>query len=115
MRSYLGVLGWSAWLMFAEAAKECGADLTRKCAWDNILKIKNWTGGGLHAPQDSAANTIGDCFNLLQATPSGFKSVDIGANNGIYSCDPKNVYRIPNPVGKGVKLSDVGRSIADLK
>ena len=31
--AYLGVQGLSAWLLFAKAASECGADLSRDCVW----------------------------------------------------------------------------------
>ena len=31
----LGLNSFSAWLLFAQAAKSCGADLTRKCVYDN--------------------------------------------------------------------------------
>ncbi len=34
-RTYLGLQAWSAWLLFSQAAKECGNDLTRTCMYDN--------------------------------------------------------------------------------
>ena len=48
-KALLGAQAWSAWLLFAESAKACGSDLTRKCVYDNAKKIHDWTGGGLHA------------------------------------------------------------------
>ena len=48
----LGAQGLSSWLLFAKAANECGADLTRDCVWEKAQAIAEWTGGGLHAPQD---------------------------------------------------------------
>ena len=38
-RTYLGLQAFSAWLLFAKAAKECGDDLTRKCVYDNAKKV----------------------------------------------------------------------------
>ena len=49
--AYLGVQGLSAWLLFAKAADECGADVTRDCVWEKAQAITDWTGGGLHATQ----------------------------------------------------------------
>ena len=36
-------------------------------------------------------------------------------NDGIFSCDPKNVYVLKKDYGKGVTLADVGKSMSDLK
>ena len=38
-KALLGAQAWSAWLLFAQAAKACGSDLTRKCVYDNATKI----------------------------------------------------------------------------
>jgi ABC-type branched-subunit amino acid transport system substrate-binding protein len=101
----LGVQGTSAWLLFAKAATACGADLTRDCVWANIAKVKDWTGGGLHAPQDVAGGTVADCFVLEEVQNGAFVRPDINANTGIFSCDPKNVYTVKNPerFGTGAK------------
>ena len=69
----LGLQTWSAWLLFAEAAKKCGDNLTRKCVYDNALTFTDWTGGGLNAPQNVKDQTAGDCGILLEATPDGFR------------------------------------------
>ena len=114
-KAYLGLQAWSAWLLWAKAAKECGADLTRKCVYDNLQKVKSWTGGGLHATQDPGNNTPGDCFSLILATPTGFQLAKINPNNGIYSCNADNAYKLTGDYGKGVTLRDVGKSINDLK
>jgi ABC-type branched-subunit amino acid transport system substrate-binding protein len=114
-KAYLGLQAFSAWLLFAQAAKECGADLTRKCVYDNLQKVHDWTGGGLHSTQDPGANVPGDCFALFEATPEGFELADINPNDGIYSCNPKNAYELTGDYGQGVKLEDVGMSINDLK
>jgi ABC-type branched-subunit amino acid transport system substrate-binding protein len=114
-KALLGAQGFSAWLLFAKAAKECGADLTRRCVYDNLEKVHEWTGGGLHAQTDPGAGTASDCFALLEASVSGFKLVDVNANSGIYNCNPGNIYKFKKSYGKGVTLADVGKSLSDLK
>jgi ABC-type branched-subunit amino acid transport system substrate-binding protein len=115
-KALLGLQAWSAWLLFATAANECGNDLTRKCVYDNAKKIKEWTGGGLHATSDLTTGRAPDCFAELIASPSGFKLVsDLKPNEGIYRCDKGNVYTLTGDYPKGVTLADVGKSMADFK
>ncbi len=114
--TYLGLQAWSAWLLFAQAAKACGNDLTRKCMYDNAKKVTSWTGGGLHATTDPGAGASSDCYTLEQATPSGFKLVTgTKPNDGIFNCSPKNVYTLKGDYGKGVTLQDVGQNISNMK
>jgi ABC-type branched-subunit amino acid transport system substrate-binding protein len=114
-KALLGAQAWSAWLLFAESAKQCGSDLTRRCVYDNAKKIHEWTGGGLHAPTDPGANEGSGCLVLLEARPTGFKVVDIGANSGIYRCGEQNVFTLEGDYGKGITLADVGKTINDLE
>jgi ABC-type branched-subunit amino acid transport system substrate-binding protein len=93
----LGMNAWSAWLLWAKAAKACGSNLTRKCMFDHANGVENWTGGGLHAPNKTGnASTPGsECFVLMEATPSGFvvnKDVLKPNKDGVYNCDPANVF-----------------------
>ncbi len=97
----LGVQSISAWLLFATAARDCGADLTRDCVWANIGKQTAWTGGGLHAAQDVKNHAPGDCEVTLEATAKGFTTVDTGANQGIYTCDANNVITLTGNYGAG--------------
>ncbi len=114
-KAYLGLQAWSAWLLWAKAAKACGADLTRKCVYDNLQKVTDWTGGGLHSTQNPGDDTPGDCFTLIKATPNGFELAKIDPNESIYSCNPNNLYTLTGDYGKGVTLQDVGKSLSDLK
>ncbi len=115
-QALLGLQAWSAWLLWAKAASECGNDLTRKCVYDNALKETDWTGGGLHVPINVAKQTPPDCVAMLLATPNGFKLMtDTKPNDGIYHCDPKDVYALKGDYGKGVTLQDVGKTQADFK
>ena len=115
----LGMQTWSAWLLFAQAAKKCGDDLTRKCVYDNALNTTDWTGGGLNAPQNVKDQTAGDCGIILEASPDGFAPPKgFTANSGFFNCDPKNVLTLHgdySKYGKGVTLADVGKTLNDLK
>ncbi len=115
-RTYLGLQAWSAWLLFAEAAKECGNDLTRKCVYSNAKKIHEWTGGGLHSKSDPGTSAASPCFAIERATPKGFELVtDIKPNDGIFNCNPDNVYKLKGDYPPGVTLKDVGKKLSDLK
>jgi ABC-type branched-subunit amino acid transport system substrate-binding protein len=115
----LGVQTFSAWLLFAEAAKACGDDLTRKCVYDNALKVTDWTGGGLGAPQDVKDQKASICGIVLEASSDGFTEPDgWKANEGLFNCDPSNTLTLDgnySKYGKGVTLADVGKSLSDLK
>jgi ABC-type branched-subunit amino acid transport system substrate-binding protein len=94
----LGINATSAWLLFAQAAKACGSNLTRDCLMQNAA-VKDWTAGGLHAPTNPGNSLSGgpQCFVLVQATSSGFK-VDSNVtkpNQDIFNCDPGNAFNLP--------------------
>jgi hypothetical protein len=94
----LGLNSWTAWLLFAEAAKACGSQLTRQCVLDKAGAMNNWTGGGLHAPTnpDPSNRQSPSCDLLMKATPTGFvrDQALTKANNGIYMCGPENVIQL---------------------
>ena len=114
-KAYLGLQSWSAWLLFAQAARDCGSHLTRTCVYDNAKKVHDWTGGGLHAQTDPGANTGAGCFVVLKATPQGFERADVDANDGIYNCSTKNAYFVKDQTDVGIHLADVGKTMQDLK
>lgn len=115
-KALLGMQAWSAWLLFATAANDCGNDVTRKCVYDNASSVTEWTGGGLHAAVDLSSGKASPCFTSLEASASGFEVVsDIKPTEGIFRCDPDGVYELTGDYGKGVTLADVGKSMADLK
>ena len=99
--AYLGVMGFSGWLLFAKAAGECGADLTRDCVWEHVLAISDWDGGGLHAPQDLGADTVSACFALIEVKGGEFTLADIDPDEGIYNCDPQGVATLEGDYGAG--------------
>ena len=101
----LGMQGLSAFLLFATAAKECGADLTRQCVLDRAAAQDGWTAGGLHSPQTPGNLVATECSLAIKVTADGFEYDEeiTGPNDGIYNCDPANVveltadYGVPQP------------------
>ncbi|MBO0866653.1 MAG: ABC transporter substrate-binding protein, partial [Mycobacterium sp.] len=106
---------WSMWLLFAVSAESCGSDLTRSCVYAAAAKQTAWTGGGITAPVDES-NRQGapNCFDIEQATSSGWKPASFGANTGPYLCG-ENVIKLPAGFPLGVQLSAVGKTLSDLK
>lgn len=120
-RAMLGVQSFASWLLFAQAASACGANLTRGCIDRQASSITSFDAGGLIAPVNLSTPNPPDCFLGVKATSSGFKQVDVDPNKGQFNCDPKNVVTLSpkdfdyTQFGKPVSLDAVGRSTADLK
>ena len=101
----LGMQGLSAFLLFATAAKACGAELSRQCVLDQAAAQAAWTAGGLHSPQTPGNLVATECSLAIKVTPDGFEYDEeiTGPNEGIYNCDPANVaeltadYGVPQP------------------
>lgn len=95
----LGAQAVSAWLLFAQSATACGAELTRQCLLQQAGQVTEWTGGGMHAPQNPAENMPSACFALLQLTSDGFVVDEelTNANEGIFNCEEDNL--VPVTVG----------------
>ncbi len=94
----LGVQAFSAGLLFATAAKECGSELTRDCLIEQLDTITEWDGGGMHAPANPADNEITQCFIQMEVVEGGFQRAfpDEG-----FSCDPDNVVELTGDYGEG--------------
>jgi len=110
-------LGFSTLLLFAVSAESCGANLTRSCIYQAALKQTAWTGGGISAPTNEATPTAAPtCYNIEQANASGWQVATGFTPNtdGTYSCGQEGTVKlsgIPSPA----QLSDVGKSLSDLK
>ncbi|MCZ7537036.1 MAG: ABC transporter substrate-binding protein [Acidimicrobiia bacterium] len=102
----LGVTGFSAWLLFAKAASACGADLTRDCVWEQAEQIGEWSGGGLHARTEIVDGVASQCFVEIAVEDGDFVVVDTDPNEGIFSCDPENVFELTGDYGEGVKCAN---------
>ena len=115
-QAYLGYQAFSAWLLFAQAVKECGSEVTRKCVYDNARSVEDWTGGGLHAPSNPAEGLPPECATISEATPEGFQvATDFEPTEGLFDCNPDNVAETTGDYGTGVTLESVGKSIDDLE
>ncbi len=112
----LGYNAFSAWLIFAEVAGDCGSDLTRRCLYDGLTEVTDWTGGGLHAPTDAGAGLPGQCAMIVEATPDGFVVPDdFEPTDGLFECSDENLVQLEGDFGEGVSLESVGKSLDDLE
>jgi hypothetical protein len=101
----LGTQAISAFLLFAQAAKECTDELSRQCILDAAAGIDEWTGGGLHATQDPGGDEASPCFLLLRVENGDFVYDEeaTAPTDGLFNCDPDNVvtleedYGVPRP------------------
>jgi hypothetical protein len=101
--AYLGDQAMSSWLLWAQAAIKCGADLTRDCVWKNLNEVQTWTGGGLHAKTTPGSGKASPCFILFDAKDGKFTQPDIQPTDGIYNCDPQNIVALKGNYGTGAK------------
>jgi ABC-type branched-subunit amino acid transport system substrate-binding protein len=90
----LGAQSWSAWLLFAQSARDCDLedDLTRSCVLEGAASVQDWTGGGLHAPTSPGENTGPDCVIVMQVQDGAF--VRHTPTDEDYACDPSYVAQL---------------------
>ena len=109
------VQAWSAWLLFATSARECGADLTRRCVFDNASAHTDWDGGGLHAPTNLADPDDREvCFVVMQASSSGWTLADFAPNEGPFRCK-EHEYEVTFEHPEAATLEDVGLTLDDIE
>ncbi|MGZ4694496.1 MAG: ABC transporter substrate-binding protein [Acidimicrobiales bacterium] len=113
----LGLQSFSAWLLFAQSAKACGANITRSCVLGHATSTTSWAGGGLSGEVNpSTPEDPSQCYAGIKATSKGFTILDWETDSsGVYNCNPANVVTLTDTYGPPAKLSDVGKSLADLK
>ncbi len=109
----LGIHSISAWLLFATAANACGelndGVLDRTCILEQAAEVEDWTGGGLHAPQDPARNTeavASPCSMLLVVQDGKFTRLypEIGGEGDDgegFHCPEDGVTTVTADVGAG--------------
>lgn len=90
----LGLQSTSGWLLFATLAKACDLDddLTRSCILKRAAAVRDWTGGGLHAPTDPGTNTPTDCTVLLQIVDGKFTR--FAPKKTDYACKPEYLVQV---------------------
>jgi ABC-type branched-subunit amino acid transport system substrate-binding protein len=87
---FFGIMAFSSWLLFTEAAKACGSTLTRTCVEQQVAKQTNWTGGGLQGSINPASNKASQCFTIMKIVGNKFVQA-IPAKLGQFYCNPANV------------------------
>lgn len=97
---YFNYAGLNAWLLWAAAVKDCGADVTVDCVLDKA-KRPGWTAGGLYAPNDVGPLDqmhANPCFTLLKLDKDkGFifdEAVTKPNTDTIFNCSPDNVAKL---------------------
>jgi ABC-type branched-subunit amino acid transport system substrate-binding protein len=105
----LGEQATSSFLLWATAAKACGSNLTRACVVDELSKVHKWTGGGLHAETDPAANMPPQCGMLLKLDDAKWVRFDPkGAAS--FACSPDYVVKVTGRVVDQAQLGPDRRS-----
>ena len=99
----LGAQSASAFLLWATAANECGAELTRDCVMTELKSIKKWTGGGLHAEANPGDNLPPQCSLMIKLDGTSFVRVS-PEESGEYDCDPKYAAKVSGPALQRAKL-----------
>ncbi len=61
-----GVYAWSATRMFVEQAIALGGRLNRSSLIGAVRGVHDWTGNGIHAPQDSGGKRTGECLQVVR-------------------------------------------------
>lgn len=109
----MGMQSLSAWLLFATAANACGdandGVLDRECILEQAASVQEWTGGGLHAPQDpaGAADAVASpCGLLVVVTDGEFVRLhpEVGGEDddgGGFHCPDDGVSEVPANAGRG--------------
>ena len=95
----------SSFLLWATAAKECGADLTRACMLEELAKVTSWTAGGLHAETSPGENMPPQCGLVLKLNGTSFERFDPEAA-GEYDCAPEYIAEVTGPVVDRVALDE---------
>jgi ABC-type branched-subunit amino acid transport system substrate-binding protein len=87
--TYFGLYAWSAGRLFAKAATDAGAKLTRAGILAAVQNIHKWDGYGLHVAHDVGAKIPSNCF--LYGRVDGGKFVRESPKSG-WTCDKGSLY-----------------------
>jgi ABC-type branched-subunit amino acid transport system substrate-binding protein len=82
--NYFGLYAWSAARLFVEQAVALGGKLTRDSLVDALGKVHDWTGNGLHAPQQVGSKTTANCGSVLRLDGGKWSQV----SPGDFMCGP---------------------------
>ena len=82
--NYYGLYAWSAARLFVEQAVALGGKLTRASLVAALAKVRNWTGNGLHVPQQVGQKTTANCGSVFQLNDGKWRQV----SPGTFQCGP---------------------------
>src|SRR5690606_21484132 len=94
----------SSLLLWAQSAQKCGSDLTRQCVINVLSKVKEWTGGGLHAPTNPGDNKPSNCSLMVKLEKTEFKQIH-PKETGEFECGDEFVVET-DPKTWGTELND---------
>jgi hypothetical protein len=100
----LGMQATSSFLLWAQSAQKCGSDLTRQCVINELSKVHEWTGGGLHAPTDPGNNKPASCSLMVKLNKTKYEQI-LPKNVGEFECGPEFVVKT-DPKTWGAELND---------
>ena len=110
----LGLNSFSAWLLFAQSLKSCGANISRKCVYQAGIKTTSWSGGGLSSEASPASQQPGDCFTIVKTDGAKFALEVWESQDDLWNCDAANVVPTTGDFGQPPTLESVGKSLDDV-
>jgi ABC-type branched-subunit amino acid transport system substrate-binding protein len=107
--STLGALSASAFLLWATAVDQCGADVTRDCVVANLEKVTEWDAGGLHSTANPGQNESTHCAMTLRMQGTTYQQW-APDTPGEFQCDDSYLVDITTPASEQAKLDGNRRS-----
>jgi ABC-type branched-subunit amino acid transport system substrate-binding protein len=95
--SLLGAQAAAAFLLWAGATQQCGAELTRDCVLQNLSQIHDFDAGGLQATNDPGGNHPGECGMLLKMSGTTYEQF-LPETRGEMECSPEFLVKLTGPV-----------------
>ncbi len=95
--SLLGMQATAAFLLWAQGAQECGADLTRDCVMSKLSTVDEFTAGGLQAAANPGGNLPGDCGMVLKMSGTTYEQV-LPSTIGEFQCSEDYLVTLTGPV-----------------
>lgn len=104
----LGVQAFSAALMFATVAADLGSDLTRDAVLEGARALQDWSGGGLHPPQDPGGDVTNTCTMIMRIENDEFVTIypegDATDPAESFDCDPEAFVEVEGDWGEAPTL-----------
>lgn len=82
--TFYGLYAWSATRLFVEQSVKLGGKLNRANLVAALSGVKDWTGNGIHAPQQVGGKTTSGCSKIIKLSGGNWSQ----ASSGTYLCGP---------------------------